>query len=245
MEVLTDLKSPHPIIISNAEVLEMLEKSVKRNKERLEAIRTRKRLLRRRSKKNAKKQPGVATADQDDDDVDPNNNNSGSNVDDDHDDNDNVESRFQHRDWIEEMVLQYLKGTPCVNIPTARIPELKSILMASKRSRTATAAASTTTRTAGDHGNDNSNRVQDRNASTPSTEGGGAAKGNNITRAGFDLTEAESIQVLNDRMSERQQDELLDLIRSYSIAASATGAAGAGASSPPGVGDDIEEEEDA
>lgn len=39
----------------------------------------------------------------------------------------NDKSKFEHRDWIQEHVLEYLKSTPCVNIkPTSKLEELKS-----------------------------------------------------------------------------------------------------------------------
>jgi DNA-directed RNA polymerase subunit F len=39
----------------------------------------------------------------------------------------NDKSKFEHRDWIQEHVLEYLKSTPCVNIAsTSKLEELKS-----------------------------------------------------------------------------------------------------------------------
>jgi hypothetical protein len=96
----------------------------------------------------------------------------------------------RHRDWIEEQVVEYLKSTPCVRVESSRRRELQSILQSNKRTGTA------------------------------------------VKRAGFALTEAESLQIVNcmptepveihliieelqSRMTERQQEELLALIRSY------------------------------
>ena len=36
-----------------------------------------------------------------------------------------VKNKFEHRDWIQEHVLEYLKGTPCVNLPISKLDELK------------------------------------------------------------------------------------------------------------------------
>ncbi|MGK3754804.1 MAG: DNA-directed RNA polymerase subunit F [Bacillariaceae sp.] len=39
----------------------------------------------------------------------------------------NDKNKFEHRDWIQEHVLEYLKSTPCVNIaPASKLEELKS-----------------------------------------------------------------------------------------------------------------------
>ena len=144
MEVLTD--SDSPILISNAEVMEMLNKRISKRKEK-EAKQ------KRRRKHN----------------------------------------KLAHRDWIEEKVHDYLQTTPCVNIDTSNLEELKAKFVASKK----LAAGQSTSKT-----------------------------------TGFNLTEAESLQLLNflpqepveihlmveelhARMSEKRQEELLELIGSY------------------------------
>jgi hypothetical protein len=144
VEVLTD--SDSPVLISNAEVMEMLnEKITTRNEKEAKQKRWRK-----QSNKNA------------------------------------------HRDWIEEHVHDYLQTTPCVNIETSKLEELKSKLMTPKIKQ---------------------------------------PTGQITKMTGFCLTEAESIQLLNfmprepveihlmveelhARMSEKRQEELLELIRS-------------------------------
>jgi hypothetical protein len=144
VEVLTD--SDSPVLISNAEVMEMLNEQITKRKE-----------------KEAKQKRWRK----------PNN-------------------KFAHRDWIEEHVHEYLQTTPCVNIETSKLEELKSKLMTPKKKQ---------------------------------------STGQITKMTGFCLTEAESIQLLNfmprepveihlmveelhARMSEKRQEELLELIRS-------------------------------
>ena len=104
--------------------------------------------------------------------------------------------RYQHRDWIESKVIEYLQSTPCTRLDSTRRDELQSLLQSRKKIKKAD----------GDVGS--------------------------IT--GFDLTEAESLQILNfmpmepveihlmvhdlhSRMSENEQDALLELIGSYRV----------------------------
>eukprot|EP00531_Pseudo-nitzschia_arenysensis_P008356 CAMPEP_0116155358 /NCGR_PEP_ID=MMETSP0329-20121206/22266_1 /TAXON_ID=697910 /ORGANISM="Pseudo-nitzschia arenysensis, Strain B593" /LENGTH=230 /DNA_ID=CAMNT_0003652389 /DNA_START=136 /DNA_END=828 /DNA_ORIENTATION=+ len=129
-----------------------------------------------------------------------------------------VKNKFEHRDWIQEQVLAYLKGTPCVNIPTAKLKELKSKCM-SKGSSSSSSSSSPTkkkrrTTLSGDSSSSSSPRKQS---------------------PGYGLTEAEALQILNfmpqepveihlmvddlhDRMSETKQEEFLNMIRSYNTA---------------------------
>jgi len=128
--------------------------------------------------------------------------------------------RFRHRDWVEGKVLEYLESTPCTRLDMSRQKELKSVLESRKR------------------------RAADRNPATSGTASSSEdddEDDNGLHRlqhkqhpiAGFNLTEAESLQVMNfmptepveihlmvedlhDRMSESEQDALLELIASYS-----------------------------
>jgi RNA polymerase Rpb4 len=118
--------------------------------------------------------------------------------------------KLQHRDWIEEKVHDYLQSTPCVRLMDAsRRLELQTILRSSSSSSSSSSSRKQTTTIA--------------TATTTTTS--------KKTR-GFDLTEAESLQILNfmptepveihlvieelhARMSEKEQDELLALIDSY------------------------------
>jgi hypothetical protein len=101
---------------------------------------------------------------------------------------------YHHRDWIEKHVYEYLQPTPCGQIEKSRRQEFQNALRSNKKQ--ATTASATTT--------------------------------------GFDLTEAESLQILNfmptepveihlmieelhARMTEKQQEGLLEFIASYKI----------------------------
>jgi hypothetical protein len=183
MECLTNGSSTSPVLISNAKVLEMLQKNVKENKKRLAKVQKAK------DKKHNKKTM--------------------------------VRNRFEHRDWIEEKVLNYLKKTPCIHLPIRKIPELKRKCMGTKRgsmqrqdkpTRNAAAAMETAT---------------EDTAASPT----------------YGLTEAETLQILNfmpeepveihlmveelhARMSETQQEEFLAMIQSYSTKGSSNKAHG-------------------
>jgi hypothetical protein len=175
MEVLTNLSAAQgPVLLPNAEVMEMLQKSVKQNKKRFARVKANHR------KKNYKTQqhndaPGVVE----------------------------IKNTYAQRDWIESKVLEYLQGTPCVQIPVSKIPELKSKCMGSKRQ----------------HRSHRQSSDADDNNKNP-------------TVSGYGLTEAETLQVLNlmpqepveihfiveevrARMSESQEGEFLSMIKSY------------------------------
>jgi hypothetical protein len=101
---------------------------------------------------------------------------------------------YHHRDWIEKHVYEYLQPTPCGQIEKSRRQEFQNALRSNKKQATTTSATTT----------------------------------------GFDLTEAESLQILNfmptepveihlmieelhARMTEKQQEGLLEFIASYKI----------------------------
>jgi hypothetical protein len=101
---------------------------------------------------------------------------------------------YQHRDWIEQNVYEYLQPTPCGQIEKSRRQEFQNALRSNKKRATTTSAPLT----------------------------------------GFDLTEAESLQILNfmptepveihlmieelhARMTEKEQEGLLEFIASYKI----------------------------
>lgn len=173
MECLSSGSSTSPVLISNAKVLEMLQKSVKENKKRLAKVQKAK------DKKHNKKTV--------------------------------IRNRFEHRDWIEEKVMHYLKKTPCVHLPIQKIPELKRKCMGSKQARQPSQKKSSDETATADHA--------DETASS--------------NDASYGLTEAETLQILNfmpeepveihlmveelhARMSETQQEEFLAMIKSYS-----------------------------
>lgn len=168
MEVLIDSKSSTPVLLPNADLLEMLEKDVKENKKQFAKL--------------ARKQKGKK----------------------------NHKSKFEHRDWIQEHVLEYLKETPCVNIPTSKLKEFKSKCM---KGSMAPPSPSRKKRRS----------LSDVTAPTDNTK---------ASSPNYGLTEAETIQVLNfmpqelveihlmvedlhDRMSEARQEEFLEMIKSY------------------------------
>jgi len=103
-------------------------------------------------------------------------------------------NRFRNRNWIEENVHAYLKATPCVLLDKSRRQELQTALQSSKQ----------------------------------------GIIGSESARQGFNLTEAESLQILNfmptepveihlmieelhARMSEKEQDELLEMVGTYKV----------------------------
>ncbi len=120
-----------------------------------------------------------------------------------------AKNRFAHRDWIQEQVLEYLRGTPSINIPKAKLNELKSKCMVGGTSSSSSPKNKKKRRTLG-------NGESSQQPASPS----------------YGLTEAEALQILNfmpsepveihlmvdelhDRMSEAKQEEFLNMIRSY------------------------------
>ena len=193
MEVVTDSKSSTPVLLPNAEFMEMLERDVNDNKKRMA--------------KEARKQKQRGRNDRDN----RRNNDSGK-----------IKSKFEHRDWIQEHVLEYLKSTPCVNIPTSKLKELKSKCM------------STSNSTKKKRRSLSKDATEDPAASllSPTTAQTPATTESTSSNIGYGLTEAEAIQILNfmpqepveihlmiedlhARMSETKQGEFLDMIRSY------------------------------
>jgi len=126
--------------------------------------------------------------------------------------NDKNKNKFEHRDWIQEQVLDYLKSTPCVNIPISKVNELKSKCMSVRGKRRSPLKSQ-----------------QDSQPDTTTTVSSATAM---ETTTGYGLTEAEAIQIVNfmptepveihlmvedlhARMSETKQEEFLDMIQSY------------------------------
>jgi len=126
--------------------------------------------------------------------------------------NNNNKNKFEHRDWIQEQVLDYLKSTPCVNIPISKLNELKSKCMSVRTKQRSPLKSQ-----------------QDSQPDTTTTMSSATAM---ERTTGYGLTEAEAIQIVNfmptepveihlmvedlhARMSEAKQEEFLDLIKSY------------------------------
>mmetsp|Transcript_10638 Transcript_10638/g.25605 ORF Transcript_10638/g.25605 Transcript_10638/m.25605 type:complete len:224 (-) Transcript_10638:349-1020(-) len=125
-----------------------------------------------------------------------------------------MKNKFEHRDWIQEHVLEYLKGTPCVNIPVSKLEELK-LKCTSKGLSSSLSPTKKKCRTLSDS---SPSQKVDLQSKSPSPD--------------YGLTEAEAIQILNfmpqepveihlmvddlhERMSESKQEEFLGMIRSY------------------------------
>ena len=186
MEVLSKTTSESPVLLSNIEVMKLLQDRIKSREG------TNQQPKRRQKIKNSNK--------------------------------------FQHRDWIEDKVHAYLETTPCVALQsTKQMAELKSKLTSTKRLKRPSGGGSTP----------NSPHSKPT-PSAPTSMGKELAEktetdDDNETAAttGFGLTEAEAIQVLNfmpsepveihlmieelnARLSQKRQEELLELIQSYS-----------------------------
>jgi hypothetical protein len=116
---------------------------------------------------------------------------------------------YQHREWIEKQVHEYLQSTPCGLLEKSRRQEFQSALRSNKRQATMSS-------------------TNGKAATSPTTTASSA------TTTGFDLTEAESLQIVNfmptepveihlmieelhSRMTEKQQEGLLEFIGSYKI----------------------------
>jgi hypothetical protein len=202
MEVLTDSKSSTPVLLPNAEFMELLQTGVKDNKNRMA---NEKRKLRKKSK-NRNNKDGDDTYDR------------------------KFKNKFEHRDWIQEHVLEYLKSTPCVNLPASKLKELKwKCMKGSSSSSTKKKRRSV------------SNGGGDPDISSPKPPPPPASKPTKSSSSspGYGLTEAEAIQILNfmpqepveihlmienlhDRMSETKQGEFLEMIRSYNTSVEQT-----------------------
>jgi hypothetical protein len=118
----------------------------------------------------------------------------------------------QHSEWIEDKVFKYLSHQPCTKLDASRADELQSILQSNKKKVTKRKPPPSTSPR---------NDIDEKDGET-------------IRTAGFDLTPAESLQILNfmptepveihvliedlhSRMTERKQEELLALISSYKV----------------------------
>lgn len=110
--------------------------------------------------------------------------------------------RFRNRNWVEESVHAYLKKAPCTLLDKTRRTQLQAALVGTKKHFT-----------------------------PPDPVSGATRK-----TAGFSLTEAESLQIINfmptepveihlmieelhARMTEKEQEELLEVIASYKVGA--------------------------
>jgi len=143
-------------------------------------------------------------------------------------------SGFEHRDWVERRVVEYLQKTPCAKLDANRREELKSVLTEGsggkkRRKRQLSVGIVIVDDDGGDGDNGNNDAANNNNDNDNRNNN---LDGDRRKRIGFGLTEAESLQVLNfmptelvelhlvvdqldARMSEREQEELLETIGSY------------------------------
>lgn len=125
---------------------------------------------------------------------------------------------FRDRDWVEGEVHKYLESTPCVKLDPDKREEFYSKLKGSKKLRRSAESPNGSSSYAMDQGN----QEQPQSSAT-----------------GFNLTEAEALQIMNmmpsepveihlmvdelqSRMSETRQEEFLSCISAYSTAEAAT-----------------------
>lgn len=119
-----------------------------------------------------------------------------------------ADMRFRHRDWVEGEVYKYLQSTPCVKLDPSKREEFHSKLKGNKKLRRSVAS---------------SGKKGEGDQKQPSKES---------EATGFDLTEAEALQIMNmmpaqpveihlmvddlqSRMSEERQEEFLGFVASY------------------------------
>lgn len=121
--------------------------------------------------------------------------------------------RFQHRQWIERHVQEYLETSPCARLDISRRQELKAILRGSRKRRHAV--------TVPNYHPSVDDHPQPHQPTAP-----------HPSRVGFGLSEEEALQILDTmptepvelhllvselhaRMPERQQEALLELVAAY------------------------------
>ena len=133
--------------------------------------------------------------------------------------------KLQHRDYVEEKVYEYLQYTACANVDVNRMPELVSKLRSKPPGVTKTtvngSSNETTKPSLSTQDNDETTAGDGIEINTPNKETGG-----------FNLTDAETLQVLNlmpkepveihlmvedlpSRLNEDQQNDLLELIGQF------------------------------
>ena len=115
---------------------------------------------------------------------------------------DKKKNRFRHRDWIETQVINYLDGTPCVQLEgMAAMEALHEKLVSSKQTRQTT---------------DETNETAEAK-----TTGFGLTDAEALQLVNFMPTEPVEIHLmieeLHARMSETKQEELIDVIKGYRV----------------------------
>ena len=186
MEVLSKTTSESPVLLSNIEVMKLLEDRIK---------------SREGTDQQPKRRQKIKSS-----------------------------NKFQHRDWIEEKVHAYLQTTPCVSLQsTKQMAELKSKLTSTKRLKRPSGGGSTADIAHSKPAPSAPTSIGKEVAAEPEADD----DRENAATTGFGLTDAEAIQVLNfmpsepveihlmieelnARLSQKRQEELLELIQSYS-----------------------------
>lgn len=134
------------------------------------------------------------------------------------------DGKLRHRDWLEESVVEYLHATPCAVVDKDRMPELVAKLKGPHKPTAAQmkqAATSTGSASVDPSGAGNDHVMEDE-----------GENGSSTSQGGFDLTDGETLQVLNlmpqepveihllvedlpSRMSDERQAKLLEFVGEY------------------------------
>eukprot|EP00558_Chaetoceros_sp_UNC1202_P006004 CAMPEP_0197233366 /NCGR_PEP_ID=MMETSP1429-20130617/1436_1 /TAXON_ID=49237 /ORGANISM="Chaetoceros sp., Strain UNC1202" /LENGTH=200 /DNA_ID=CAMNT_0042691593 /DNA_START=205 /DNA_END=807 /DNA_ORIENTATION=- len=146
------------------------------------------------------------------------------------------EGNLRHRDFIEEKVCEYLYTTPCANVHFEQMPELVWRLKGGRMEKNEeadagenghSADADITVKKDDDDDDDVTMKKEEEEDNNITTN-----DDNNDESAGFDLTDAETLQLLNhmptepveihlmieeltSRMDDDRQNEMLQLISEY------------------------------
>ena len=138
-------------------------------------------------------------------------------------------NQFQHRDFIEDTVYNYLHYTPCSQTNIEEMPKLVSILKKSRQKKTTTLKKEETAQ------NDDENcKPVVTSSSSSSIQQTDPDENEELQKYcdGFGLTDSETLQILNhmpkevvdihlliedlpNRFSDEQQEELLKVIAKY------------------------------
>ena len=170
---LVDGDSESPTLISNLEVMQLLQKNIEER-------------AKKNGQRKVKKRPN---------------------------------KQFRHRDWVETEVHRYLESTPCGKLDPDRRDEFYSKLKGNKKIRQKTVSATVATK--------QEDSVEEQQQQTQHKDTASAS-----VPTGYNLTEAEALQIMNtmpsepveihlmidelqSRMSEERQEQFLEFIASY------------------------------
>lgn len=173
---LVDGDSESPTLISNLEVMQLLQKNIEER-------------AKKDGQKKVKKRPN---------------------------------KQFRHRDWVEAEVHRYLESTPCGKLDPDRREEFYSKLKGNKKIRQKSASVASKQEDSTSLEEQQQQQAQHNDTAAVSV------------KTGYNLTEAEALQIMNNmpsepveihlmidelqsRMSEERQEHFLEFIRSYCI----------------------------